>query len=185
MNRERIKGSGDYSTQRHRGTEEMTRGIPLEVKAREEGPPSTQGPGFCRSREMAWLSDCRGSPQHKPALLRALGQESQGQCQDQAPGWRQCWARATQPPTYYRHPRTARLVARREGAGTHTTGTRGGLAPGLARESHARTGARLQKGAPPWLTSLPTAGQGSPAYPGDSWALRTNSVPSNYSMENE
>lgn len=106
------------------------------------------------------LRTASGSPRHTAALPRALGQESQGQCQDQAPGWRQCWARVTQPPTYYRHPRTARLMARREGVGTHTTGTCGGLAPGLAREAHAHTGARLRKGAPPWLTSLPTARHG-------------------------
>lgn len=77
MNRERVKGS-DYPTQRQKGTEEMTKGIPLGVKAQEEGSPSTQGPGFCRSKVLAWLSGLPACPHNtRPPSCGPLGWSSE------------------------------------------------------------------------------------------------------------
>lgn len=64
-----------------RGMEEMTKCTPLGVKAREEGPTSSQGPasvGPKTSSGALWTASM--SPQHKAALPCAFGEGIQGQC---------------------------------------------------------------------------------------------------------
>lgn len=75
----------------------------------------------------------------------------------------------------------------RGGTGAYTAGTCGGFCPtSNQRSTRSHWGTQLRRGPPPGLTSLLTARYSKAwlIYPGHSWALQINSVPSNYSMEN-
>lgn len=125
----------------------------------EGGPPSTQGPGSCRSwRVLGAASTHFPTAQVCPAWV--LGQESWGQCQDEAPGWHnagQGWL--IQPP------QDCASDGGSKGMGADTTGTcRGLCSTSGQRSTRLHWGSQLPRGPPPWLTSPDCKIQQSLAY---------------------
>lgn len=145
----------------------------------EGGPPSTQGPGFCRS----WRGS-RGCQHALPHSTRLPCRGPLGSPGDSARTRLQCGIMLGKRG-YYSHPRTAHLIVGGK-VWALTPWPPARASARLVRSTHSHWGTQLLRGPPPWLTSLLTARYSKAwlIYPGHSWALLINSVPSNYSMEN-
>lgn len=134
---------------------------------------------------MVWFSGlpARTSPQHKSARRGPLGRSPGDSTRT-----RLVWHNAGQG-WLIQPPLDCASDGGREGMGaTSWAPGGGGPLPDVSSEAHAHIGALSFEGGrqPPWLTSLLTARYSKAwlIYPGHSWALLINSVPSNYSMKN-
>lgn len=117
-----------------RGMEEMTKGIPLGVKAREEGPTSSQGPASVGHRTQSGSLDCQHVPtaQGCPAVGPG-GRNPKDSARTRLHGGAML-GRVMQLQTEYA-PRTACLLAGGKEWALTPQAPVEASAPGLAREA--------------------------------------------------
>ena len=117
MNRDGVRRNDDYSTQ-ETGTEEMTKAIPLGVKAR--GTSLHTGAWLLQATDPGMAPGLPARPHSTRLPCRGPVGRSPEQLQDQL--------------------QTAHLTAGRGGMGTAALAPGEAFAPGLARGPHARVG---------------------------------------------
>lgn len=122
------------------------------------------------------------SPQHEAVLPWALGEGTPGDsARTRLHGGTRLGKGDAAPDLINMPPgRPACWQGGREGVGAHTSGTEEPSAPGAARgalRALSFTGSAVTAYLAPGCQAQPL-----PAYRGDSWALRINSVPANYAL---